>query len=60
MAEEKQYREISDYEDMAQILAGIKGAFILSIDDRPETREIFKAFDDRPGFGDLHGQRGRV
>ena len=47
----KDYRhnlDPSDYEDMAQILAGIKGAFILSIDDRPETREIFKAFDIVP------------
>ncbi|WP_099556774.1 hypothetical protein [Hartmannibacter diazotrophicus] len=29
---------------MADILAGIKGAFVLSINDRPEVREWFGAF----------------
>lgn len=32
------------YSRMAEILAGIKGAFILSMNDRPEVREIFGAF----------------
>ncbi|WP_162292629.1 hypothetical protein [Hartmannibacter diazotrophicus] len=29
---------------MADILAGIKGAFVLSINERPEVREWFGAF----------------
>ena len=33
-----------DYQRMAEVLAGIKGKFLLSIDDRPETRKLFKAF----------------
>ncbi len=30
---------------MAQILAGIKSKFILSINDHPDIREIFQAFN---------------
>ncbi len=30
---------------MAELLAGIKGTFILSLNDRPEVRRIFKAFN---------------
>ena len=30
---------------MAEQLAGLKGRFILSLNDRPEVREIFAAFD---------------
>jgi len=33
-----------DYREMAAILAGLKGQFLLSLDDRPEVREIFQAF----------------
>lgn len=33
-----------EFEQMASILAGIKGRFILSLNDRPEVRRIFKAF----------------
>ncbi|MGA9658554.1 MAG: DNA adenine methylase [Asticcacaulis sp.] len=33
------------FEVMAEVLAGIKGRFILSINDRPEVREIFARFD---------------
>jgi DNA adenine methylase len=33
-----------DFETMAMILENIKGRFILSLNDRPEVREIFKAF----------------
>jgi DNA adenine methylase len=29
---------------MAEVLAAIKGAFILSINDRPEIREVFGRF----------------
>ena len=36
--------ELKDYKEMAQILANIKGKFILSINDRPEIREIFRGF----------------
>lgn len=34
----------SDFQKLADQLAGIKGKFILSLNDKPEVREIFKAF----------------
>ena len=34
----------ADFQRMADVLAGIDGAFILSINDLPETRAIFGAF----------------
>jgi len=37
-----------DFERMAEQLAGIEGRFLLSINDRPETREVFRAFGIRP------------
>lgn len=33
-----------DFTEMASLLARLKGRFILSINDRPEVRETFKAF----------------
>ena len=35
---------LDDYRQMAEILAGIKGKFILSINDRTEIRKVFKGF----------------
>lgn len=37
-----------DFAEMAAALAGIKGRFILSINDHPDVREIFAAFDQEP------------
>lgn len=37
----------SDFEKMAAALAGLRGAFLLSLNDRPEVREIFAAFKIR-------------
>jgi len=37
--------ERSEYEVMAKLLRSIKGAFILSINDVPKIREIFKDFE---------------
>lgn len=34
----------ADFESLAELLAGIKGKFLLSINDRPEVRELFSAF----------------
>lgn len=39
--------ELKDYQEMTEILAGLKGKFILSINDHPEMREVFKAFKMR-------------
>lgn len=39
---------IEDYAEMAKVLAGINGKFILSLNDCPEIRELFKAFDMIP------------
>ena len=38
----------SEFEEMADVLAGIKGRFILSINDVPEIRDLFRdfAFDE--------------
>lgn len=50
----------SDFAKMARVLAGIKGRFILSLNDRPEVREVFAEFR----FADvgltytLHGGEG--
>lgn len=37
-----------DYQEMAGLLSTIKGTFILSLDDRPEVRDVFKQFDIHP------------
>lgn len=34
-----------DYQELADILSGTKGRFILSINDHPEIREVFAEFD---------------
>lgn len=39
---------LEDYQEMAEILAGIKAKFILSINDLPEMREVFKGFKIKP------------
>jgi DNA adenine methylase len=36
--------DLSDYKKMAAELAGIKGKFILSINDHPDIREVFRSF----------------
>lgn len=40
--------ERSEFVTMAEILRGLKGRFILSINDRPEVREIFAEFSTAP------------
>ena len=40
--------EMENYQEMAEILAGIKANFILSINDVPEMREVFKGFKVQP------------
>ena len=34
-----------DFARMAELLRGLKGRFILSLNDRPEVRETFAGFD---------------
>jgi DNA adenine methylase len=38
------FLSLFDYREMARILAGVQGSFILSINDMPEIREVFSAF----------------
>jgi DNA adenine methylase len=38
------FYELEDYAKIASILRGIKGSFILSLNDHPDIREIFKDF----------------
>ena len=40
--------ELEDYLEMAEILAGVGSKFILSINDTPEMRKAFKAFNIKP------------
>ena len=40
--------ELEDYKQMAEILAGIKSKFILSINDHPHIRDTFKTFNIKP------------
>jgi DNA adenine methylase len=40
--------ELSDYQQMARVLSGIGSRFILSINDHPEIRKVFKCFEIRP------------
>ena len=40
--------ELSDYQQMASLLSGIKSRFILSINDHPDIREVFKKFKIKP------------
>jgi len=40
--------ELKDYQEMAIILSGVEGKFILSINDLPEIREIFGTFNIKP------------
>ena len=36
--------ERADFQRLAQLLAGVKGRFVLSLNDLPEVREVFAAF----------------
>ena len=38
----------SDYERLASLLAGLRGRFILSLNDRPEVRALFQGFSIEP------------
>jgi len=40
--------ELEDYREMVETLAGLKAKFILSINDHPEMRDIFKDFRIEP------------
>lgn len=40
--------ELKDYQEMARLLEGVKATFILSINDLPEIREVFKQYKIRP------------
>jgi DNA adenine methylase len=35
----------ADFERLREVLGGLKGRFILTINDRPETRELFAGFE---------------
>jgi len=39
---------LPDFQQMATILAGLNGQFILSINDHPDIRAVFKAFEIKP------------
>ncbi|MEN2979954.1 DNA adenine methylase [Tistrella bauzanensis] len=58
----------ADFQRLADVLAGIQGRFVLSINDRPEVRQIFAAFDVIPvsttytvsRISEAGGQRGEL
>ncbi len=45
---EHNMESLDDFREMAELLGNIKGKFILSINDLPEIREVFKGFHIRP------------
>lgn len=47
-----------EFEAMAELLAGLKGQFILSLNDRPEVRKIFARFEVA-GVDTLYGLAGK-
>lgn len=53
--------EHEDFERMASVLAGLKGKFLLSINDHKEVRRLFSAFriETVPIAYSLHGIAGR-
>lgn len=40
--------DLADFEHMARVLAGLRAPFILSINDHPDIRAVFKAFTLKP------------
>lgn len=42
------FLKIEDYQNMATVLAQVQGKFLLSINDMPEIREVFKQFKIEP------------
>ncbi len=40
--------KMEDYQHMASVLAGVKGKFIMSINDHPDIRETFAGFEIHP------------
>ncbi len=51
--------EMADYQRMADVLAGIKSRFILSINDHPEIREVSSRFDIRPVTLNYSASKGK-
>ncbi len=53
----------ADYEILADILLGLDGKFLLSLNDRPEVRDIFKAFNIEQvttSYANARTNRGKV
>jgi len=42
------FYKIEDYEHIAEVLKNIEGSFILSLNDHPEIRKVFKGFNLKP------------
>jgi DNA adenine methylase len=38
----------AEFTEMAEVLSGLKGQFLMSLNDRPEVREIFRGFHIKP------------
>ncbi len=39
---------LDDFRQMAEVLSGVRGAFLLSINDHPDMRDVFQGFKIRP------------
>jgi len=50
---------LKDYQEMAQILAGIKASFILSLNDHPDIRDTFQNFNIKPVELKYSASRGK-
>ena len=45
-----------DYEEMNKVLQNLKGMFLLTINDSPNIRKIFKGFILKPVFVESHSK----
>lgn len=50
----------SDFERLAAVLRAIKGRFIMSLNDRPEIRDLFASFDQEPIETTYHVAGGKA
>ena len=40
--------KLGDHEDLAKVLVGVKGKWLLTLDDTPELRRLYRGFEIRP------------
>ncbi len=51
--------KIGDFQELAQMLQGLKAHFILSINDHPEMRDVFKTFNQKQASLNYTASKGK-